>query len=117
MLPQQSDPTPFSNYKSSAEKEIEAEDEQSFLNRLTSIALDGPQGGTGQQSPRRAGESGAGKAPGDNTMLANFFSSLLKEKDHRTFTSMNLFIYDYLLLIYVPYQKIYLRKKQSSILD
>lgn len=74
MLAQQNEPLTFS-YKM-VEKEVEAEDEQAFLLRLASMATDGPSAGTGgQQSPRRD----AGKAPGDsnNTMLANFFSSLL----------------------------------------
>uniref|UniRef100_A0A183CP80 Dynein light intermediate chain n=1 Tax=Globodera pallida TaxID=36090 RepID=A0A183CP80_GLOPA len=55
MLAQQcGDASPFSSYRSAGEKE----------------------------SPRRAGGDVGGKAPGDNTMLANFFSSLLKDKDH-----------------------------------
>uniref|UniRef100_A0A914I082 Dynein light intermediate chain n=1 Tax=Globodera rostochiensis TaxID=31243 RepID=A0A914I082_GLORO len=87
MLAQQcGDASPFSSYRSAGEKEVEAEDEQSFLARLNTMALDGGGGlfsaGGGQQSPRRAGGDVGGKAPGDNTMLANFFSSLLKDKDH-----------------------------------
>ncbi|KAL3104653.1 hypothetical protein niasHT_022364 [Heterodera trifolii] len=87
MLAQQSnDASPFSNYRATGEREVEAEDEQSFLARLYTIALDGSVSGQsstggGQQSPRRPGGD-VGKGPGDNTMLANFFSSLLKDKDH-----------------------------------
>jgi hypothetical protein len=61
----------------------------SLMIRLASMATDGPGGGpsNGQQSPRRpGGGDGAGGGGKDNTMLANFFSSLLKDKDNRTFS-------------------------------
>jgi hypothetical protein len=58
--------------------------------RLASMTTDGSGGGpsNGQQSPRRpGGGDGAGGGGGkDNTMLANFFSSLLKDKDNRKFS-------------------------------
>lgn len=78
MLPQQhSEPMPFA-YKS-LEREIDAEEEQVFLNRLAAMTLDAPSGaGTGgQQSPRRDGMVKGSAGDTNNTMLANFFSSLL----------------------------------------
>jgi hypothetical protein len=97
MLPQQSEQLSFTAAYSSksAEREIETEDEQSFLSRLASMALDGPStgGGTGggTQSPRSGGNAaGAAKNPGDNnnTMLANFFSSLMTKDIRKLISSI-----------------------------
>ena len=86
MLAQQVEPQLPFTYKS-VEREIEAEDEQAFLNRLSTMVLDGPvTAGGGAQSPRRDNS----KAPGDNnTMLANFFSSLLT-KEIRQFLAISM---------------------------
>lgn len=89
LLAQQNDTLLSFTNKNFGEKEIEAEDEQVFLNRLASMtAFDSSNPGQprtgGQQSPRQGGKGTAGGQPGggdsNNTMLANFFSSLLTKE-------------------------------------
>nr|CAD2201725.1 unnamed protein product [Meloidogyne enterolobii] len=89
LLAQQNDTLLSFTNKNFGEKEIEAEDEQVFLNRLASMtAFDSSNPGQprtgGQQSPRQGGKGTAGGQAGggdsNNTMLANFFSSLLTKE-------------------------------------
>jgi hypothetical protein len=83
----------FAN-KNSSEKEIEADDEQVFLNKLASMTTfdstnAGQLRGSGQQSPRQGGKGPSGGQAGggdsNNTMLANFFSSLLTKDIRENF--------------------------------